>query len=88
MSVGTAKATRRRRGSAPTIDGTLVLNALSSAVVVVDADNRVISLNMAAEDLIGASAAHAAGRPLSDWVPEDSPLTSMIEATVTPSGTL
>lgn len=79
MSFGTPKAARRRRSGSPAIDGTVVLNALSSAVVVVDADNRVISLNMAAEDLIGASAAHASGRPLSDWVPEDSPLTSMIE---------
>jgi two-component system, NtrC family, nitrogen regulation sensor histidine kinase GlnL len=78
VSVGTVRTARRRRGS-PTIDGSLVLNALSSAVVVVDSENRLLSLNMAAEDLLGASAAHAAGRPLSDWIPDDSPLTSMVE---------
>ena len=78
MSASTAKPARRRRGT-PTIDGSLVLNALPSAVIVVDGDNRMVSLNIAAEDLIGASAAHAAGRPLSEWIPEDSPLTAMIE---------
>lgn len=78
MTAGSAKGTRRRRGS-PVIDGSLVLNALPSAVIVVDGDNRVVSLNMAGEDLIGASAAYAAGRPLAEWIPEDSPLTGMIE---------
>ncbi len=78
MSGATAKALRKRRG-APAIDGTAVLNALPSAVMVVDADNRIVSLNMAGEDLIGASAAYAAGRPLAEWIPEDSPLTDMVE---------
>lgn len=78
MSEAVARAARRRRG-APAIDGSLVLNALPFAVVVVDGENRVLSLNMAGEDLIGASAAYAAGRPLSEWIPEDSPLTGMIE---------
>lgn len=79
MSGATARATRRRRGGSPAIDGSLILNALPSAVVVLDGDNRVVSLNMAGEDLIGASAAYAAGRPLSEWIPEDSPVTGMIE---------
>jgi len=79
VSGATARATRRRRGGSPAIDGSLILNALPSAVVVLDGDNRVVSLNMAGEDLIGASAAYAAGRPLSEWIPEDSPVTGMIE---------
>lgn len=79
MSSATARAARRRRGGSPAIDGSLILNALPSAVVVLDGDNRVVSLNMAGEDLIGASAAYAAGRPLSEWIPEDSPVTGMIE---------
>lgn len=79
MSIGTVKAARRRRGVSPGIDGNLVLNALPTAVVVVDGENRVVSLNMAGEDLIGASAAYAAGRPLTEWIPEDSPLIGMIE---------
>jgi two-component system nitrogen regulation sensor histidine kinase GlnL len=80
VSSATARAARRRRGGgSPAIDGSLILNALPSAVVVLDGDNRVVSLNMAGEDLIGASAAYAAGRPLSEWIPEDSPVTGMIE---------
>ncbi len=79
MSSVTARAARRRRGGSPAIDSSLILNALPSAVVVLDGDNRVVSLNMAGEDLIGASAAYAAGRPLSEWIPDDSPVIGMIE---------
>src|SRR3546814_5480069 len=37
------------------------------------------SLNSAGEGLIGAGTAYAAGRPLAEWIPEDSPLIGMIE---------
>ncbi|NQW10908.1 MAG: PAS domain-containing protein [Alphaproteobacteria bacterium] len=62
-----------------TIDGQAVLNALPSAVIVLDADNRISSINLAGEDLIGASAGYAAGRPLEEWIPEDSPILQMVE---------
>jgi len=78
VSVGVVKAARRRRGSVA-IDSSMVVNALPSAVVVIDGDDRIVLLNMAAEDLIGASASYAQGRPLSEWIPEDSPLTAMVE---------
>lgn len=65
--------------SPSTVDSQAVLNALPSAVIVLDASNRITSINLAGEDLIGASAVHAAGRPLEEWIPEDSPIIRMVE---------
>lgn len=63
----------------PSIDGQAVLNALPSAVIVLDGDNRIASINMAGEDLIGASGVYVAGRALEEWIPADSPITRIIE---------
>ncbi|WP_420565569.1 two-component system sensor histidine kinase NtrB [Thalassobaculum sp.] len=60
------------------MDGNTVLNALPWAVIVLDGDNCVLSLNIAAENLLASSVAAAAGRNLTDWVPQDSPLLGMI----------
>lgn len=69
----------RTAGTALGIDGLQILNALPSAVLVVDGQTRITMLNTAAEDMIGTSTGHAAGRPLFDWLPEDSPVARMIE---------
>ncbi len=47
-----------------------VLSGVSSAVVSVDADHRILLANAAAERLIGLSAERLTGRPLADVVPE------------------
>ena len=60
------------------MDGNTVLNALPWAVIVLDGENCVLSLNIAAEHLLASSVAAAAGRSLTDWVPQDSPLLGMI----------
>jgi two-component system nitrogen regulation sensor histidine kinase GlnL len=62
----------------PNLDGATVLNALPWAVIVVDAEDRVASLNIAAEHLLASSSVAAAGRALTEWVPADSPLLAMI----------
>src|SRR3546814_9099272 len=58
---GATGVPRRRRGG-PAIDDTLVLNAFPSAVILVDGDNRIVSLNMAGENLIWATTAYPASR--------------------------
>ncbi len=60
------------------IDGNTVLNALPWAVIVLDAANRIVTANIAAEHLLGSSAIAAAGKPLTEWIPQDSPLVGMI----------
>lgn len=47
-----------------------VLSGVSSAVVSVDADHRILLANAAAERLIGQSAADLTGQPLADVAPE------------------
>jgi len=81
MSGATAKtrSTRRKSGNPPAIDAVAVLNALPSAVMVLDAENRVADVNMAAEDLIGASRGYTVGRSVREWIPEDSPIAHMVE---------
>lgn len=47
-----------------------VLSGVSSAVVSVDADHRILLVNAAAEHLIGRSAADLTGQPLTEVAPE------------------
>lgn len=69
------------------LDGNTVLNALPWAVIVLDEENRVVNLNIAAENLLASSAAAAAGRLLTEWIPQDSPLLGMIaQSRTTQSG--
>lgn len=61
------------------VDATAILNALPTAVLVLDYNGVIADINMAGEDLISASRAHATGRSLYEWIPEDSPIARMIE---------
>ena len=60
------------------VDEAAVLNALSSAVIVVDEEGAIRYLNSAAESLLRGGATHLVGQDLRAFVPEDSPLFSLI----------
>ncbi|MDX2102282.1 MAG: PAS domain-containing protein [Alphaproteobacteria bacterium] len=65
----------RRGGGA---DAGAILDALAYPVLVLDADDRVININLAAEGFFACSQAMLLGHLLSDHVPEDSPLFSLV----------
>ena len=56
-----------------------ILAALPIAVLVVDADHRIVSANPAAEQVMGAGRAYLAQRRLGDLMPEDSQLISLVK---------
>lgn len=56
-----------------------ILNALADPVLVVDGDGRIILSNSAAEEFFQASAVMLAGRGLSDLLPGDSPLFTLLK---------
>jgi two-component system nitrogen regulation sensor histidine kinase GlnL len=60
------------------VDGDLVLNALSSAVVVVDQETVILAVNNAAEQLLCGSANSLRGVRLDHLLPKDNPLFSLI----------
>lgn len=62
----------------PGPEASAVLNALSDVLLVLDAENRVVSVNAAAEQFFSAGMATLAGQPLSDLLPADSPLFGVI----------
>lgn len=61
-------------------DALALLEAVPLAIVALDADNRVSTMNAAAESLLGFSRAQLIAKPLSDHVAADSPLFALIEA--------
>lgn len=68
--------TPRRR---PRVEFDSVLNALATAILLVDADGAVVYVNAAAEDFFKNSAAHLTGQALDSLLPADSPLFSLID---------
>ena len=60
------------------VESEVVLNALATAILVVDADGAVVYVNAAAEHFFKNSAAHLAGQALDSLLPADSPLFSLI----------
>jgi two-component system, NtrC family, nitrogen regulation sensor histidine kinase GlnL len=56
-----------------------ILNALADPVLVVDEDERILLSNSAAEQFFQASASMLAGRSLSDLLPADSPLFTLLK---------
>ncbi len=71
---------RRRPAAATAIgpDPFLVLNALASAVLVLDSGNVIEYVNGAAEQLFAAGAHFLCGHALDDLLPQDSPLFSLV----------
>ncbi len=68
----------RRKTVQPQIDPASVLNALMAAVLVLDEDGLIQQVNTAAEDLFESSANHLAGMALSEILPGDCQLFSLI----------
>jgi two-component system nitrogen regulation sensor histidine kinase GlnL len=69
----------RRRGQPPPIDPGTVLNAIASAVICVDAGNRVQMVNAAGEQLFESTSTHLRGVPLTDLIPEYNPIYGLID---------
>ncbi len=61
------------------MDADAVLNALASAIVVVDADGAIVHVNSAAEQFFSGSASHLRGQRLGDLLPADSPLFALVD---------
>jgi two-component system, NtrC family, nitrogen regulation sensor histidine kinase GlnL len=70
---------RDRRPGRRVADPALVLGAVPVAVVLLDAECRFLFANQAAEQFLGASAAHLSTLRLSDLVPPDNPVFLLIE---------
>jgi len=69
----------RRRAGAVAVDADSILNALGTAVMVVNGANAIIHVNSAGEQFLQGSAAHLTGKSLTDLLPLDNPLFSLIE---------
>lgn len=75
----------RAKGAVPArlarraIDPAAILNALPDATLVVDGTGVIRHVNMAAEQLFGAGAAHLCGRPLVELIPADSPIHALVD---------
>ena len=65
--------------SAPPVSLEAILNAISDAVLLVDAKNQITYANMAAEDFFFMSAAHLRRMSLNDLVAFGSPLLTLVE---------
>ena len=65
---------------------TAILDSLSEAVVVVDAGGMIHYANLAAEQFFGVGRARLVGHPLNEFVPEDTPLFSLLEQVLTTGG--
>ena len=61
------------------LDDEIILNGLSSAILVINADQSILKLNAAAEQFLSSSATNIVGHPLSDFIPPDSPLFALVE---------
>jgi two-component system nitrogen regulation sensor histidine kinase GlnL len=68
----------RRKPVPPTVDPAAVLNALTAAVLVLDEDGVIHQVNTAAEDLFESSAHHLCQTALTDLLPPDCQLFSLI----------
>jgi two-component system nitrogen regulation sensor histidine kinase GlnL len=68
-----------KHGTEVTPAASAILESLVEAVVVVDRQARVIHANPAAEQFFDLSAALLLGRPLSEFLPADSPLFSLLD---------
>jgi len=69
----------RRTEPPPPVDALAVLNAIASAVVVLDAGNRVRFVNSAGEAMFDSSLSHLSGTPIGDLLPPDGPVMPLIE---------
>jgi len=61
------------------VEALAVLNAIASAVVVLDAEDTVLFVNSAGETLFDSSLSHLVGLPVRDLLPPDGPVFTLIE---------
>ena len=78
MSSKISRLVNRRSGGRTAVDPSSVLGALSSAVFVLDSEDRFIQANLAAEQFFGTSSASLGGKPLAIFLPSDSPIFLLI----------
>lgn len=76
---------RRTSGMSEQFSST-ILDSLSEAVLVVDADSHIRYANLSAEQFFGVGRARLVGHPLSEFVPEDTPLFSLLEQVTATGG--
>ena len=76
----------RRTGGVNEQFPSAILDSLSEAVVVVDAESRIRYANLSAEQFFGVGRARLVGHPLSEFVPEDTPLFSLLEQVTATGG--
>lgn len=76
--MGKASAMFRPRAVGATMDPAIVMGALASAVVAVNGDDIIQYVNAAAEQLFQSGASYLCGRPVTDLLPPDSPVLSLI----------
>ena len=65
---------------------TAILDSLSEAIVVVDAGSLIHYANLSAEQFFGVGRARLVGHPLDEFVPEDTPLFSLLEQVLVTGG--
>jgi two-component system nitrogen regulation sensor histidine kinase GlnL len=65
---------------------TTLLDSLSEAIVVVDARGLIHYANLSAEQFFGVGRTRLVGHPLDEFVPEDTPLFSLLEQVLTTGG--
>ena len=82
MAVHPLKRTVALGGQFPTA----ILDSLSEAVVVVDAGGLIHYANLSAEQFFGVGRARLIGHPLSEFMPEDAPLFSLLEQVIATGG--
>ena len=76
--MGKATAMFRPRTTGNTMDSAVVLGALASSVIAVDGDNIIQYVNGSAEQLFQSGASYLCGRAITDLLPSDSPVMSLI----------
>ncbi|MGE0574227.1 MAG: nitrogen regulation protein NR(II) [Reyranella sp.] len=82
MTVHPLKRTAALGGQFPTA----ILDSLSEAVVVVDASGLIHYANLSAEQFFGVGRARLIAHPLSEFMPEDAPLFSLLEQVIATGG--
>ena len=70
----TKKAVPPRRRVSPRPDPSVILGALTAAIMVLDEDGAIQFVNGATENLFESSSAHLLGMPLTEILPDDCPL--------------
>jgi two-component system nitrogen regulation sensor histidine kinase GlnL len=61
------------------VDSDGILNAINSAVIVIDGSNAIVHINSAGEQFMQSSAGYLTGRSLAELLPDDNPIFALIQ---------